>query len=150
MKNIILILFLSTFIGNSFAQSLPNDVEKIYKAAEKMQSKKEFDKAVDLYKKVLQSVPTHYNSMENIGDIELRLRAKPNYRQAFEYYQKAIDVLNSGISSAEKNKVKKYLTGEKDRITPKFNKAKSHVKDFDKAKDNHEKGKRLLDDEDLN
>lgn len=139
-----------TFIASVFSQSLPKDVEKVYKAAEKMQSKKEFNKAVELYKEVLRSVPTHYKSMENIGDIEMKLRAKPNYTQAYENYQKAIDVLNSAIPSAEKKKVKKYLIGEKERITPKCNKAKSFAEDFDKAKDNHEKGKRLLDDEDLN
>ncbi|MBI9067466.1 MAG: hypothetical protein JEZ09_09255 [Salinivirgaceae bacterium] len=150
MKKIILVLFITTFIGSAYSQSLPKDVEKVYKAAEKMQSKKEFNKSVELYKEVLQSVPDHYQSLENIGDIEMKLRAKPNYTQAFENYQKALDIVNSALSSAEKRKVKKYLSAEKDRITPKCNKAKSFVKDFDKAKENHEKGKRLMDDEDLN
>lgn len=147
MKKSLLLMLVLALLGNIYSQELPKDVAKVFAKAEKYQKKKQWDNAVDGYKEVLRSVPSHYKSMENIGDIEMKLRPKPNYRPAYEYYQKAIDVLDAGISQSDKKKVKKYLAEEKKRIEPKRNKAKSHVKDFDRAKQNHEKGNRLMDDE---
>lgn len=149
MKKIVVLLISITLCSILFAQTLPKDVQKVYNQAEKYQRKKDFDRAVDAYKEVLRSVPNHYKSMENIGDIEMILRPKPNYRPAHEYYQQALNVLDAGIAQADRKKVKKFLIEERDRIVPKRNKAKSYVKDFNKAKQNREKGNRLLEDEDL-
>jgi len=134
MKKLFMLFISLAVAGFTFAQELPDDVEKVYKAAEHYKSKKELNQAVDAYKEVLRSV-NHVPSMVSIANIEMDMRQPPNYRMAYEYYDKAINELESGIASATKNKEKKYLSEQRDELIPKRNKAKSHVDDFDKAKD---------------
>lgn len=147
MKKSLFILLIFALFGTLSAQTLPKDVAKVYKSAEKLKSKKQYDRAVEAYKEVLKSVPGHYKSMESIGDIEMKLRARPNYRNAFEYYQKALNALDAGIAGTDKKKVQQYLQNEKKRIVPNFNKAKAETEAFNKAKSNRAKGNRLMDDE---
>ena len=146
MKKLVILLLNLVFTGFLFAQDLPDDVEKVYKAAERLKSKKELNQAVDAYKEVLRSV-NHVPSMVSIGEIEMDMRQPPNYRMAYEYYDKAIKTLESGMASTTKKSEKKYLTEQRDELIPKRNKAKSYVDDFDKAKELKQDGNRLMDDE---
>jgi tetratricopeptide (TPR) repeat protein len=146
MKKLVVLLLNLVFAGFLFAQELPDDVEKVYKSAERFKSKKELNQAVDAYKEVLRSV-NHVPSMVSIGEIEMDLRQPPNYRMAYEYYDQAIKTLESGMASATKKSVKKYLTEQRDELIPKRNKAKSYVDDFDKAKELKQDGNRLMEEE---
>lgn len=146
MKKLVILLLNLVFTGFLFAQDLPDDVEKVYKAAERFKSKKELNQAVDAYKEVLRSV-NHVPSMVSIGEIEMDMRQPPNYRMAYEYYDQAIKTLESGMASTTKKSEKKYLTEQRDELIPKRNKAKSYVDDFDKAKELKQDGNRLMDDE---
>lgn len=148
MKNLI-IAFASLFIFAQLgAQDLPKDVEQVYKGAEKLKSKKDYDQAIGAYKEVLRSVK-HVPSMISIGDIEMTLKPRPNYRNAAEYYQMAIDELGHQINIAPKKKDKGRLAKLREEVEPKRNKAQSFTKDADKAKDNRERGNRLLEDDDM-
>lgn len=149
MKRLFTVIMCVAFVGFVFAQDLPKDVEKVYKTAEKLKSKKELNQAVAAYKDVLRSVD-HVPSMISIADIEMNMRKPPNYRMAYDYYNSAINSIEAGIASTDKRKQKKYLTGMRDELVPKRKKAQSYVKDFDKAKDLKKGGNRLMDDPDLN
>jgi hypothetical protein len=142
MRKIIMLLIVLSFTGITIAQDLPSDVEKVYNGAEKLKNKKEYKLAITEYKEVLRSVK-HVPSMESIGDISMNLMSPPNYRMAYEYYDKAIQELGNQISAASKNREKAKLGEEIERITPKRNKAKSHVDDFDNSKGKKEDGNRL-------
>jgi predicted nucleic acid-binding Zn-ribbon protein len=142
---IIAVLF-SGFLAKS--QDLPKDVEKVYKGAEKLKSRKDYQDAVAAYKEVLRSV-NHVPSMVSIAEIEMDLKPSPNYTIAYDYLDKAIRELELQISAAKKNKEKAFLGKEIQRLTPKRNKAKSHVDDYNKLRENKQDGKRLLEDEDL-
>lgn len=146
MKKLIILSIGLAFAGFTFAQELPDDVEKVYKAAERFKSKKELNQAVDAYKEVLRSV-SHVPSMVSIANIEMDMRQPPNYRMAYEYYDKAITELENGIAATTKNKEKKYLGEQRDELVPKRNKAKSYVDDFDKAMELKQGGIQLLDEE---
>lgn len=147
MKTVI-IAILSIFLFSQLnAQELPKDVEKVYKEAEKLKNKKDYDQAISAYKEVLRSV-NHVPSMVSIADIEMTLKPRPNYRNAAEYYQAAIDELGHQINIAPKSKDKKRLSEYRSELEPKRNKAQSYTDDADDAKDNREERKnRLMEDE---
>lgn len=147
MKNLIAIILFTVIAFGSNAQKLPKDIQKVYDQAEKYENKGDFKQAVATYKDVLRSVD-HVPTMIQIGDLQMR-RAQPHYREAYEYYQMAITSLDHGIATADKNSVKKRMVKLRDETTPKRNKAKSYVDDFDKAKELKQGGSRLLDDPDL-
>ncbi len=146
MKKLAVLLISLTFGGLLFAQELPKDVEKVYKEAEHLKSKEKLNEAVAAYKEVLRSVD-HVPSMTSIADIEMNMRKPPNYRTAYEYLDKAIKTLESGIAATSKKSQKKYLEKQRDELIPKRNKAKSYVDDFDKAKELKQDGKKLLDED---
>lgn len=148
MKQIFLTLTLMALIGSIFAQELPSDVEKVYKGAEKLKDRKEYKKAINAYKEVLRSV-NHIPSMESIAEISMELMTPPNYRMAYEYYDKAINELEQQLAATSKKKDKAQIGSDIQRLTPKRNRAKSYVEDFDKAKDQKKDGNRLMEDKDL-
>ncbi|HAN00803.1 MAG TPA: hypothetical protein DCQ26_19585 [Marinilabiliales bacterium] len=149
MKRFLVSIVLLTFIGSVIAQDLPSDVEKVYKGAEKLKSRKEYKSAINAYKEVLRSV-SHIPSMESIAEISMELMTPPNYRMAYEYYDKAISELERQLAATTKRKEQTQIGLDIQRLTPKRNKAKSYVDDFDKAKDMKNDGNRLMDDKDLN
>ncbi len=149
MKKLLFVVLACFGMVLAQGQELPKDVAKIFKMAEKLQDKKEYDSAIEAYKEVLRSVPDHVQSMENIGDIESRLRPKPNYRQACESYEKALEALSSQIQSTNKKAVQAVLGQKYKEIEPKKNYACSHVEDFDDAKERRQRGNRLLEEEGL-
>jgi len=138
---ILLMAFVSIYVN---AQDLPKDVNKIYKAAEHLKSKKRLKEAVEVYKEVLRS-NDHIPSMISIADIDMYMYNPPNYREAYKYYDMAINQLNYAISSVDKNSQKKYLTKKRDELIPKRKKAKWYVDNFDKAKEQKHNGEHLLD-----
>ncbi len=148
MKKLLIVLIALLVGVFAFAQDLPKDVEKVYKGAEKLKSRKDYQQAVAAYKEVLRSV-NHVPSMVGIAEIEMDLKPSPNYTIAYEYLDKAIRELEMQISVAKKNKDKASIGKEIQRLTPKRNKAKSFVEDYDKLRENKQKGNRLLEDEDL-
>ena len=143
MKVVLLLIMGVMSIGFLSAQDLPKDVEKVYKGAEHLKKKKQYSQAVSAYKEVLRSVD-HVPSMASIGEIEMELRSPPNYREAYEYYNKAIIELERQISATEKKKEKYKLAQEYERLVPKRKRAKTFVDDFDKAKNQKHDGDRLL------
>lgn len=147
MRKLLLLLFTVAICGSAYTQQLPKDVQKVYDYAEKLKGKGEYKQAVLKYKEVLRSV-NHIPSMISIGDIQMD-RLTPHYREAYEYYEMAINNLNQGIAIADKRSVIKHLTKLRDETIPKRNKAKSFVSDFDKAKEKKHDGHRLLEDPDL-
>lgn len=147
MKKLFLLLLMSVFISTAYTQELQKDVQKVYDYAEKLKGKGEYKQAVLKYKEVLRSV-SHVPSMISIGDIQMD-RLTPHYREAYEYYDMAINALTQAIPATEKKSAIKYMTKLKDETIPKRNKAKSFVEDFDKAKEQKEGGSRLLEDPDL-
>jgi tetratricopeptide (TPR) repeat protein len=149
MKKLIVVCFLLVPMLMLQAQDLPKDVEKVYKGAERLKSRKDYQQAIAAYKEVLRSV-NHVPSMVAIAEIEMDLKPQPTYSIAFEYLDKAIRELEMQLSTAKKNKDKAQIAQEIQRLKPKWNKAKSYVEDFDELRDNKEKGQRLLEDEDLN
>lgn len=146
MKNLIIALLAIFFVSSIQGQSLPKDVEQVYNAAEKEKGKKNYNKAVELHKNVLRSV-NYIPSLVSIGDIEMILKPKPNYREAAEYYSKAVEEIANQINLASKKGHIKKLTQLRDEVTPKRNKAQSYVDDFDKAIDKRSGGSRLMDDD---
>jgi len=142
MRKLIAITLFLAFTGIVIGQDLPSDVEKVYKGAEKLKNKKEYKLAIVEYKNVLRSV-NHVPSMVSIGQISMELMSPPNYRMAYEYYDMAINELSAQIASADKKKVKAELGQQIEQLTPKRNKAKSYVDDFDKANEKKEDGNRL-------
>ncbi|MDA3890061.1 MAG: hypothetical protein PF517_00195 [Salinivirgaceae bacterium] len=146
MKKLLILLLSFSFASAILAQDLPNDVKKVYKAAERYKSKKQLNQAVDSYKEVIRSV-NHVPSMISIAEIEMDMRQPPNYRVAYEYLDMAIKSLEAGIASSDKKKHKKYLGAMRDELVPKRSKAKSYVDDFDKAKGLKQGGKRLFDED---
>jgi len=148
MKKLFIVFLNVVFALVVVAQDLPKDVEKVYKNAERLKSKKELNPAVAAYKEVLRSVD-HVPSMISIAEIEMFMRKPANYRMAYEYYDMAIKALDAGIASATKKSHKKYMTEQRDELIPRRKNAKSHVKDFDNAKEQKMGGKRLLEDPDL-
>jgi|GEM_PF-6941665 hypothetical protein len=146
MKKSFILLVVIAFSGITLAQELPSDVEKVYKGAEKLKSKKEYKLAIVEYKEVLRSV-NHVPSMVSIGEISMELMSPPNYRMAYEYYDKAIQELGIQISGASKDKDKARLGQQIEELTPKRNRAKSYVDDFDKSKDKKQEGNRLMEEE---
>lgn len=144
MKRLFFLILNLAVAGFMFAQELPDDVEKVYKSAERYKSKEELNQAVNAYKEVLRSVD-HVPSMVSIGEIEMDMRQPPNYRMAYEYYDKAIKTLESQIAAVPKKNQKEKLGEMRDELIPKRNKAKSFVDDFDKAKDLKEGGNSLMD-----
>jgi tetratricopeptide (TPR) repeat protein len=143
MKKLMVVLISFAISGFLYAQELPKDVEKVYKNAEHLKSKEKLNEAVAAYKEVLRSVD-HIASMVSIAEIEMDMRKPPNYRIAYEYLDKAIQVYESGIAAADKKRQKAYLQEKRDELIPKRNKAKSFVDDFDKAKDLKQGGARLM------
>ena len=146
MKTVLLVLISIMSVGLLSAQELPKDVEKIYKGAEHLKKKKQLNEAVNAYKEVLRSVD-HVPSMASIAQIEMEIRTPPNYRTAYKYYDMAITELERQITATDKKKEKYKLAQEHERLTPKRKKAKSHVDDFDKAKDLKKGGMRLMEEE---
>lgn len=142
MKTLFLLISIM-IVGLLSAQELPKDVEKIYKSAEHLKKKKQLNQAVNAYKEVLRSID-HVPSMVSIAQIEMEIRTPPNYRTAYEYYDMAITELEIQITTTDKKKAKYKLTQEHERLIPKRKKAKSHIDDFDKAKDLKKDGNRLL------
>ncbi len=146
MKNVVVAL-VACFIGfAALAQELPKDVEKVFDNAEKLKKQEKYDMAIAQYKEVLRSV-SHVPSMVAIATIQMELRPDPNYREAYEYYDLAIQNLDAGIAAASKERDKKYLKEQRSTLEPKRNKAKSHVDQFDGAKDSKAKGARLLEED---
>ena len=143
MKKLLILLIGIISVGFLSAQELPKDVEKIYKGAEHLKKKKQLNQAINAYKEVLRSVD-HVPSMVSIAQIEMEIRTPPNYRTAYKYYNMAITELERQIATTDKKKDKYKLAQEHERLTPKRKKAKSHVDDFDKAKDLKKDGDRLL------
>lgn len=146
MKTLLLLLISVMTLGFVNAQDLPKDVAKIYKGAEHLKKKKELNQAVDAYKEVLRNVD-HVPSMASIGQIEMEIRTPPNYRVAYKYYNMAITELERQIAITKKDKDKYKLAKERERLIPKRKKAKSHVDDFDKAKQLKQGGNRLMDED---
>ncbi|MFA6404118.1 MAG: hypothetical protein WCX31_21200 [Salinivirgaceae bacterium] len=146
MKKSFILLVVIAFSGITLAQELPSDVDKVYKGAEKLKNKKEYKLAIVEYKEVLRSV-NHVPSMVSIGEISMELMSPPNYRMAYEYYDKAIQELGIQILGASKDKEKARLGQQIEELTPKRNRAKSYVDDFDKAKDKKQEGNRLMEGE---
>jgi tetratricopeptide (TPR) repeat protein len=144
MKSTVIILITVFFSSTLFSQELPKDVNKTYKVAEHLKSKKKYKDAIIEYKEVLRSVE-HIPSMISIADIDMYKIKPANYREAYKYYDMAISQLNYAISEADKNSQKKYLTNKRDELIPKRKKAKSYVDDFDKAKELKHDGEHLLD-----
>lgn len=140
-------LFASTVIMAQ-DQDLPKDVEKVFKGAERLKSKGEYNSALDAYNEVLRSVE-HVESLISCGNIEMELKAKPNYREAYGYYDRAIKEIEHQINIASKRKDKGRWALLREELIPKRKKAKSYVDQFDKAKERREKGNRLLEDPDL-
>jgi tetratricopeptide (TPR) repeat protein len=147
MKKMFMLMLVLAVYGVSMAQELPPDVEKVYKGAEKLKNKEEYKLAITEYKNVLRSV-NHVPSMESIAEIAMELMRPPNYRMAYEYYDKAIQELENQQASASKKKEKENINEHIQLLTPKRNKAKSYVDDFEKAKDKKEDGNRLKEDMD--
>ena len=58
--------------------------ENIYNQALKNHKEKKIKKAFELYKKVLQINPTHYNSLTNIGNIFFSVKNFKNSRDCFK------------------------------------------------------------------
>jgi tetratricopeptide (TPR) repeat protein len=143
MKSITLFVMAVIFALTALGQELPKDVEKVYDNAEKLKRQEKYDMAIAEYKEVLRSV-SHLPSMIAIADIQMVLRANPNYREAYEYYDLAIQNIDAGIAAASKERDKKYLKEMRTDLVPKRNKAKSYVDQFDGAKENKMKGSRLL------
>jgi len=142
-------LFLSVFLMVQIqGQDLPKDVEQVYKGAEKLKSHKDYDQAIAAYKEVLRSVE-HVPSLESIGQIQMELRSMPNYREAYEYYDRAIKELERQINLTDKRREKAELAEYREKLIPKRNKAKSYVDQFDDAKERRQDGNRLMDDKDL-
>ncbi len=148
MKKLFILLISIACTGFIFAQDLPKDVEKVYKGAEHLKKKKKLTEAVAAYKEVVRSV-NHVPSLVSIATIEMDMRKPPNYRVAYEYYDKAIRELESQIAAASKNRDKSKFAKEREVLIPKRNKAKSFVDDFDEVKELKQGGNRLLEDEDL-
>jgi len=147
MKKTIILLVVIAVSGLTIAQELPSDVEKVYKNAEKLKNKKEYKLAIVEYKEVIRRV-NHVPSLVSIGEISMELMSPPNYRMAYEYYDKAIIELSSQMSVASKDKEKAKLGQQIEELTPKRNRAKSYVDDFDKSKEKKQEGNRLMEDED--
>lgn len=147
MKNLIIALIAVFFVSQLNGQELPKDVEQVYKGAERLKSKGDYDKAIGAYKEVIRSVK-HVPSMISIGDIEMTLKPRPNYRNAAEYYSMAVEELGNQINIAPKKGQKKKLAELREQTVPKMNKAQSYTDDFDNAKDKRQGGSRLMDDED--
>lgn len=148
MRKLLIILIAFIIIQGIKAQELPDDVQKTINSAEKYTKKGDYDQAIAAYKEVLRSVE-HFPSLINAGDIEMKLRAQPNYRAAYDYYTRALSAIDQAIASTDKRSVKKYLSNLELEVIMNQNKAKSHVDDFDKAKELKEGGNRLLEDPDL-
>jgi hypothetical protein len=147
MKKIIYIVSLLVTAALQ-AQELPKDVQKLYETAEKQKRHEEYKQAIITYKEVLRSVE-HVPSCESIGQIAMELMTPPNYRMAYEYYDRAIVELERQIAATDKRRVKADLAEYRERLIPKRNKAKSYVDDFDKAREQRQDGNRLMDDKDL-
>jgi hypothetical protein len=147
MKKIIFAVLIMTAIQLQ-AQQLPKDVEKVYQLAEKQKKHEEYKQAIVTYKEVLRSVE-HVASCESIGQIAMELMTPPNYRIAYEFYDRAIKELERQIGATDKKRVKADLAQHIERLIPKRNKAKSYVDDFDKAKDQRQDGNRLMEDKDV-
>jgi tetratricopeptide (TPR) repeat protein len=147
MKNLIIALIAMLFVTQLTAQELPKDVEKVYSEAEKLKSKGDYDQAIKAYKEVIRSVK-HVPSMISIGDIEMTLKPRPNYRNAAEYYTMAVEELGNQINLAPKKGEKKKLAELREQTVPKMNKAQSYTDDFDNAKEKRSGGSRLMEDED--
>lgn len=147
MKKYLLILLSVFVIGTLNAQDLPKEVQKVFEKAEKHAKKKEYSQALAAYKEVLRS-GEHLPSLIGAGDLQF-YRKPPQYRSALEFYERALSACDAGIAATNKKSVKKYLKEKKEEITPRKNKAQSHVNDFDKQRGNTNNGKRLLDDPDL-
>jgi hypothetical protein len=133
MKKLIYLLFLMVTVSLQ-AQELPKDVQKLYETAEKQKRHEEYKQAIITYKEVLRSVE-HVPSCESIGQIAMELMNPPNYRIAYEYYNRAIVELERQMAATSKKRVKAELAEYRERLIPKRNKAKSYVDDFDKAKE---------------
>jgi hypothetical protein len=149
MKKLIIVINLLILSGFIFAQELPKDVQRVYKGAEHLKSKKKLSEAVAAYKEVLRSVD-HVPSMISIADIEMNMRKPPNYSVAYKYYDMAINELDKQIASTSKKRVKASLAKQIDELIPKRKKAKSHVSDFDKLREQKKHGQQMLEEEGLN
>ncbi len=147
MKKLVIILLSLFLAGNIYSQDLPKDVQKVFNRAEKLKKKKEYNQAITAYKEVLRSVE-HVPSLISAGDIEL-YRAKPQHREAYKYYTRAINALDQGIASSESGSAKKHMAKLKEETIPKLNKAKTYVDQFERGKQQKEGGNRLLEDPDL-
>ncbi len=144
----LMIIILSLCVSTSiFSQDLPKDVKKVFNSAEKLKKKKEYNKAIAAYKDVLRSVE-HVPSLISAGDIEL-YRAKPQHREAYKYYTRAIAALDQGIAISESSSAKQHMSKLKTETIPKQKKAKSYLDQFERGKQQKEGGNRLLDDPDL-
>jgi tetratricopeptide (TPR) repeat protein len=147
-----LVIFLMALVAGTVIiaqeQELPNDVEKVFKGAERLKSKGEYNKALSAYNEVLRSVE-HVESLVSCGNIEMELKAKPNYREAFGYYDRAIKEIEHQINIADKRKDKGRWAQLREELVPKRKKAQSYVDQFDDAKEQRERGNRLLEDPDL-
>lgn len=129
-------------------QELPKDVEKVFKGAERLKSKGEYNRALEAYNEVLRSVE-HVESLVSCGNIEMELKSKPNYRQAYDYYNRAIKEIEHQINIADKRRDKGRWAQLREELIPKRKKANSYVEQFDDAKQRRERGNRLLEDKDL-
>jgi hypothetical protein len=147
MKRIIFaVLFMAAF--SLQAQELPKDVQKLFEQAEKQKKHEEYKQAIVTYKEVLRSVE-HVASCESIGQIAMELMTPPNYRMAYEFYDRAITELERQMTATDKKRIKAELAEHIERLIPKRNKAKSYVDDFDKAKEQRQDGNRLMEDKDV-
>lgn len=147
MKKFILIGIAILLFSGLQAQDLPKEVQKVFDQAEKYHKKKNYDQALKAYKEVLRSME-HLPSLIAAGDVQF-YRKPAQYRSALEFYTRALAACDAGISATDKKSVKKYLNEKKTEITPRRNKAQSHVDDFEKIRGNKDNGNRLLDDPDL-
>ncbi len=147
MRKILIVIALFA-AGTVCAQDLSKDVSKELKLAEHHRSKKEANEAIMAYKEVIRSY-AHIESMEAIGDINMKERAIPKYTEACEYYQMALDELSKQIAAADKKSDKAKLGKDYQRIEPKRNKACSYVEDYEEMKEEKKAGSRLLEEEGL-
>ena len=148
MKKLLIFFLPVLLMVQAQGQDLPKDVEQVYKGAEKLKNRKDYDQAIAAYKEVLRSVE-HIPSLVSIADIQMELRSQPNYREAYEYYDRAIKEIDKEINATDKRKVKAELAEYREKLVPRRNKAKSYVDDFDKAKERRQDGNRLMEDPDL-
>ena len=73
MKKLLVVCFLLIPMLMLHAQELPKDVEKVYKGAERLKSRKDYQQAIAAYKEVLRSV-YHDPSMVAIAELDMDLQ----------------------------------------------------------------------------